>query len=265
MMRIWTFPTCSLLIYRMPSLLQCFVQVLELRQVVAQYEEGKEAMQKEMASAQENYMKTIQLLQQGARETSDSHKEYLGKITKFIESSNESRKTETTRFAKELETGKHSRDAMIHALEQETQDLRSQIADYELSRAAVAAEDVPDEIHKLARKLERLFSSEHILSVIEAANRRPDKKVSSVETGISSKCRRTLYRLEDLVVSTVTRDDRGIKSPGGDCEAEAIGLQNQLVRAYEDIEQLQEEIAVHKSVRSEPRRKSPLRSYFKRV
>jgi hypothetical protein len=80
------------------------------------------------------------------------------------------------------------------------------------------------------------------LSVFVKALRRPDLTVSIVETFISSKCRKTLYRLEDVVNSYVGDGNQTKEFTVADSDDEAIGLQNQLVQAYEEIECLRLEL-----------------------
>ena len=218
-------------------------EVLDLREVLRQSEEEKIKMKKELKSVKENNVKAILRLQQAIQETGSVRRECLIKITSVLDDANETRTTESSKFARELKLLKRDHDVKVRQLENVIRQLEE-----EVNKQRSSDKKVPEEVHRLARKLERLFSSEHILSVVDRARDRPDLTVSIVEGSISSKCRRTLYCLEDVVGSFVGR--RGVpREPKAkrqtairtveDRDDEAIGLQNQLVRAYEDIERLQ--------------------------
>ena len=211
-------------------------EVLGLRESIQRYEEEKESMRRELEVSKENYMKTIKRLQKGIQESGDNHKEYLNKITAVVESVNEARKEETIKFTKELNRLQLESDAKIKLLENVVQELKAERE----RRQSKSRERLPEEVHRLARRLERLICSENILAVLKEAQDRSELQVSIVETAISSKCRRTLYRLEDAVGSVLDPEDLSKTVKDGD--AESICLQNQLVKAYEEIEDLKLEL-----------------------
>ena len=221
-------------------------EVLELRKVIRQGEEEKKKLKRELKVVKESNVKAIQRLQHAIQETGNVRKECLGKIASVLDDANETRKTEALQFSKELELLKRDQNNKVRQLEIVIRQLEAAIHKQRSSK-----QNDPEEVHRLARKLERLFSSEHILAVLDRARQRPDIAVSIVEGSISSKCRRTLYCLEDIVRSggSRQRDKRqterragrkDVKATVEDRDDEAIGLQNQLVRAYEDIERLQQ-------------------------
>ncbi|GAX18131.1 hypothetical protein FisN_25Hh113 [Fistulifera solaris] len=217
-------------------------EVLQLQNNVAYLEAEKSALLAQIDTVQLNYTKTIQLLQRGMRDTTNSHKEYLAKIMSQLERSNEQRKAETARFSEELHSMKLSSDAKIQALEKENNVLRNALDEHERLRQFVSEKtDVMREMQRLLRKMEKLLSPQQILLAIDYASNDACQRHAVIEKHISAKCRKTLYHLEDLIMHTLhTRTSNGF-------EAEIIGLQNQLVRAYEDKEQLQEEIALLRS------------------
>ena len=221
-------------------------EVVGMQTRIARLEAEKEQIQNEMAIAQENHMKTVHLLQHSIKETTDSHKAYLGRITSLLDSSNESRQSETARFAKELEEVKSSRGAKIQVLEEQVRAGRAELMGYQNSRKRLVANGIPSEIHRLARKLEGMLSSDHIISVlVEEAKQTTQGRGAYLEAEISTKCRRTLHRLED-VVAVALSDGKGARD-GSESDAEVVGLQNKLVKAYEDIEQLQRELQLDRS------------------
>lgn len=240
-------------------------EVLQLQRTVAFLESEKSALQFKMNAAQENYLNTIKLLQRGIRDTTDSHKEYLSKLMSQLEKSNEYRKAETARFSEELKSMKTSSDARIKALEADNAKLRDALEENERLRQIVSENaSVLQEVNRFSRKLEKLVSPQYILSVVDAMNV-SDERTAIIEKCISTKCRRTLYHLEDLILFMM---DEGADLKRGHppiSEAEVISLQNQLVRAYEDMELLRDEITVLRSAESSGvSKKKATKNIFKR-
>ncbi len=219
-------------------------EVLQLQKNVAYLEAEKNALLAQIDTVQINYTKTIKLLQRGMRDTTNSHKEYLAKIMSQLERSNEQRKAETARFSEELQSMKNSSDAKIQTLETENNVLRNALDEHERLRQFISEKaDVMREVQRFSRKLEKLLSPQQIQLALDSAGNDAGQRHAVIEKHISAKCRKTLYHLEDLIMHTLnTRSPNGI-------EEEIIGLQNQLVRAYEDNEQLQEEIALFRSTK----------------
>lgn len=238
-------------------------EVLALKHVITTLNEEKDIMKMEMQTAQDNYKKTVTILQQGARDAGESHKEYLGKVARFIEASNESHQAEITRFANEIEQITRSKDLKIQAVEDELRLLRKRLSDVEASNKDNLSEEAVADLLKVVRKLEKLSSADNIIAVLESAGRDTNVK-KYIEAGVSSRCRKCLDKLEDVIGRLRDEEKHVSGRRSRSCEAEAVGLQNKLVRAYEEIERMREKIrALRPELSSDKRRKSPLK-YFTR-
>ena len=196
-------------------------EVLLLRQAIERHEEQKRGLKRELAANVEN----MGNLKKGIQSMQESHRDYLNKVMRAIEKAN-------IEHAKGLEMLKRDRDARVNEL---TADIRMLKAGND-----PATQKRNYDINRLARKLEKIISPDYIVAMAEKASVTGLSTVECVEQKVSSKARAIIYRLEDKL-STSTAASRS----DGDVHEEAKKdrciekLQQQLVRAYEEIEAMQ--------------------------
>jgi hypothetical protein len=216
-------------------LIEYEAEVLQLKLTIERCTEEKKAMQEEMDNNRKKYSENIQRLKKGLRTMQDSHREYLDKVMRAIESANKE-------HSHALDEVRRDRDTKVGMLQAEIDKLREKGK----SDMPVQHKDAAREAHRLARKAAKIVSSERIAAIVEKSNSRPGITESDIEDQVSKKARNVIYRLERLVgQSPQAISDRQ------DCDEEVISaLQQQLVRAYEDIERLQDEVDARRPYRT---------------
>lgn len=189
-------------------------EVLLMRQVIERHEEEKRCLKNELATSAEN----VANFKSGIQSIQESHKDYLSKVMRAIEKAN-------AEHAKALDMLKRDRDTRINELAAQVKMLKS--------GNDPATQKRNYDINRLARKLERLIAPDYIVAMAEKASANRLTTVECVEQKVSSKARTIIYRLEDKLTSStaIVRDDEK--------EQCIEKLQQQLVRAYEEIEAMQ--------------------------
>jgi len=226
-------------------------EVLLLRQAIERHEVEKVKLKEEIVANVEN----VGNLKTGIQSMQESHRDYLNKVMRAIEKAN-------AENAKALDLVKQDRDARVNELTTEIRMLRAgnhpetQKRNYDINR--------------LARKLEKLIAPDYIVAMAEKASAHGMTTVECVEEKVSSKARKIIYRLEDKL-SASPNTMRGDKVSEQDADKNRCieKLQQQLVRAYEEIEAMQtgrgyESRLETEAVRSIPAQKKGLRRVFHR-
>lgn len=226
-------------------------EVLLLRQAIERHEAEKVKLKEEVATN----VKNVGNLKTGIQSMQESHREYLNKVMRAIERAD-------AENAKALDLVKRDRDARVNELTAEIKMLKAgnhpetQKRNYDINR--------------LARKLEKLVAPDYIVAMAERASSQGMTTVECVEQKVSSKARKIIYRLEDKL-SEAPNMARGDKVSEEDSDKDRCieKLQQQLVRAYEEIEAMQtgrgyESRLETEAVRSSPARKKGLRRVFHR-
>ena len=217
-------------------------EVLELQHQVNESEEEKRALKQQIAANQGN----IKSLKDGIRGMQDSHREYLNRVMRAIEKAN-------TEHAESLRVLKKDREERVLQLQTDLRRLKKRQQVYEMTPP-----ERSDHFYSLARKLEKITSPHYVATKVSEC----DKKVSlvdAIEHSISSKTRNILYRLEDLAAAS--RFDHDVESA-----ACIESLQQRLVAAYEEIEQLKSSCSASANIRSptgpKGRKEKGIRSLF---
>ena len=176
----------------------------------------------------------------------DSHREYLNRVMRAIEKAN-------TEHAESLRVLKKDREERVLQLQTDLRRLKKRQQVYEMTPP-----ERSDHFYSLARKLEKITSPHYVATKVSEC----DKKVSlvdAIEHSISSKTRNILYRLEDLAAAS--RFDHDVESA-----ACIESLQQRLVAAYEEIEQLKSSCSASANIRSptgpKGRKEKGIRSLF---
>lgn len=218
-------------------------EVLDLKRALKMYEEEKQHLRIEMKTVKKRHKETLAGLQQAALDTNESHKEHVRKLAEVLDKSNQARQEDSKNYSKQIEDMGRLHQKRVHVLEKEIRDLRSLLSTRKVTEKPTSEADKISHILRISRKLEQMCTADNVSSVVEEALRSSDPGVAThIDSHLSSKIRRLLYRLEEEVV------ELDPSPPKCTSDVEVVGLQNQLVRAYEDIEMLRDEIAELRSV-----------------
>jgi len=227
-------------------------EVLILQQTIERNEEEKLHMKDEIAANVEN----VGNLKTGIQSMQESHREYLNKVMRAIEKANAD-------HSRALEMIKQDRDTRVNELKAEIKMLK------EGNHPAIQKRQY--DVYRLARKLEKLIAPDYILAMADKAGANGMTTEECVEQKVSSKARKIVYRLEDIAKESAGTP-RGVEEQTrNEAEKDRVieKLQQQLVRAYEEIESMQQRNNYESRVETEALRsgKSPkkgLRRVFHR-
>jgi len=197
-------------------------EVLLLQQTIERNEAEKLDLKDEIAANVEN----VGNLKMGIKSMQASHREYLNKVMRAVEKAN-------TDHAKALEKVKRERDMRVDELKAEIKMMKE--------GNDPATQKRKYDVNRLARKLESLIAPDYITAMAEKAGANGMTTEDCVEQKVSSKARKIIYRLEDIAKAVPvhcfsTRVEEQSSKEKDRCIED---LQQQLVRAYEEIERLE--------------------------